>query len=116
MNNSLGNPLEIGKYYIFPGFIGTIKLVGMDATNNGIRIQPRGRKPVPAMYLPHNRPVLQLNYDDPWTDVSDDKDDGDFEDLDAAVVKRRKTYKKKKRYPKRGGKTRAKRGKTRAKR
>ena len=117
MNDSANNPLVIGKYYRFPEFLSVMKLFFMDATNNGMRIQQRNRKPVIATYSPINRPILVDN-DDPW---SDKEDDGDDDTYDFGVVygqgnkKRRKTHKKKKRHVKRGG-THSKRGGTHSKR
>ena len=117
MNDSANNPLVIGKYYRFPEFLSVMKLFFMDATNNGMRIQQRNRKPIPAIYSPVNRPILVDN-DDPWSDKEDNNDDDDFDYGDVygqGNKKRRKTHKKKKRHAKRGG-THAKRGGTHAKR
>lgn len=121
MNDSANNPLVIGKYYRFPEFISIMKLFFMDATNNGMRIQQRSRKPITAIYSPINRPILVDN-DEPWSDKEDDGDDDDFDYGDVYGVddgqgnkKRRKTHKKKKRQAKRRG-THAKRRGTHAKR
>ena len=68
MNDSDGNPLVIGKFYIFPGFLHRLKLIRMDPINQGMKIQPRGRTAVTALYLEHNRPRLFLDEYDPWSD------------------------------------------------